>query len=77
MPRTDATIPRRGFVLELLKYPVTPAVKAMVARTTGDERWLAVRPPLEPIALQGQQQLAAAYDGCLRRNRPDRQREAR
>ncbi|MFB9979436.1 dihydrodipicolinate synthase family protein [Mesorhizobium kowhaii] len=58
--RDDARV--ETFVLELLKYPVTPAVKVMVARKTGDERWLAVRPPLEPIASQGQQQLAAAYD---------------
>ncbi|TIX83570.1 MAG: dihydrodipicolinate synthase family protein, partial [Mesorhizobium sp.] len=41
---------------------VIPAVKVMVARKTGDERWLGVRPPLEPIASQGRQQLAAAYD---------------
>lgn len=54
-----------NFVLELLKYPVIPAVKVMVARKTGDERWLAVRPPLEPIALQEQQQLAAAYDSLF------------
>jgi 4-hydroxy-tetrahydrodipicolinate synthase len=39
----------------------------MVARKTGDERWLAVRPPLEPIALQGQQQLAAAYGSLFAR----------
>jgi 4-hydroxy-tetrahydrodipicolinate synthase len=58
--RDDARV--ENFVLDLLKYPVTPAVKVMVARKTGDERWLAVRPPLEPIALAGQQQLAAAYD---------------
>ncbi|TIO09847.1 dihydrodipicolinate synthase family protein [Mesorhizobium sp.] len=58
--RDDARV--ESFVLELLKYPVTPAVKVMVARKTGDERWLAVRPPLEPIAVQGRQQLAAAYD---------------
>ncbi|RWH34046.1 MAG: dihydrodipicolinate synthase family protein, partial [Mesorhizobium sp.] len=42
--------------------PVIPAVKAMVARQTGDERWLTVRPPLEPVALQERQQLGAAYD---------------
>ncbi|WP_292622462.1 dihydrodipicolinate synthase family protein, partial [Mesorhizobium sp.] len=41
--RDDARV--ESFVLELLKYPVTPAVKVMVARKTGDERWLAVRPP--------------------------------
>ncbi|TIS53268.1 dihydrodipicolinate synthase family protein [Mesorhizobium sp.] len=58
--RDDARV--ESFVLELLKYPVTPAVKVMVARKTGDERWLTVRPPLEPIAAQERQQLAAAYD---------------
>ncbi|RWP41850.1 MAG: dihydrodipicolinate synthase family protein [Mesorhizobium sp.] len=58
--RDDARV--ESFVLELLKYPVIPAVKVMVARKTGDERWLAVRPPLEPIGSQGRQQLAAAYD---------------
>ncbi|MCV3206816.1 dihydrodipicolinate synthase family protein [Mesorhizobium sp. YC-39] len=58
--RDDARV--ENFVLELLKYPVTAAVKVMVARETGDERWLAVRPPLEPIASPGQRQLAAAYD---------------
>ncbi|RJT40882.1 dihydrodipicolinate synthase family protein [Mesorhizobium waimense] len=58
--RDDARV--ENFVLELLKYPVTPAVKVMVARKTGDEGWLAVRPPLEPISAQGRQQLAAAYD---------------
>ncbi|CAN7149632.1 dihydrodipicolinate synthase family protein [Mesorhizobium sp. LjNodule214] len=58
--RDDARV--ENFVLELLKYPVTPAVKVMVARKTGDEGWLAVRPPLEPIAAPGRRQLAAAYD---------------
>ncbi|RRI04941.1 dihydrodipicolinate synthase family protein [Mesorhizobium tamadayense] len=51
-----------GFVLELLRHPVIPAVKAMVAHQTGDERWLTVRPPLEPVASQERQQLGAAYD---------------
>jgi len=63
--RDDARV--ETFVLELLKYPVTPAVKVMVARRTGDDRWLAVRPPLEPIAAQGQQQLAAAFDSLFAR----------
>lgn len=58
--RDDARV--ESFVLELLRYSVIPAVKVMVARKTGDERWLAVRPPLEPIGSQGRQQLAAAYD---------------
>ncbi|MER9585302.1 dihydrodipicolinate synthase family protein [Mesorhizobium sp. M0276] len=63
--RDDTRVER--FVLELLKYPVTPAVKVMVARKTGDDRWLAVRPPLEPIASQGRQQLAVAYDSLFAR----------
>ena len=50
--RDDARV--EDFVLELLKFPVTPAVKVMVARKTGDESWLAVRPPLVPIAAQEQ-----------------------
>lgn len=54
------------FVGELLKYPVTAAVKAMVARSTGDEMWLAVRPPLVSIAAEGQSQLALAFDGLFR-----------
>ncbi|AZO21405.1 MULTISPECIES: dihydrodipicolinate synthase family protein [unclassified Mesorhizobium] len=58
--RDDSRV--EGFVLELLRHPVIPAVKAMVARQTGDERWLTVRPPLEEVALQQRQQLGAAYD---------------
>jgi 4-hydroxy-tetrahydrodipicolinate synthase len=58
--RDDSRV--ENFVLELLKYPVTPAVKVMVARRTGDDIWLAVRPPLEPISQQGRKQLAVAYD---------------
>jgi 4-hydroxy-tetrahydrodipicolinate synthase len=55
-----------GFVEELLKYPVTAAVKAMVARLTSDEMWLAVRPPLVSISMEGQTQLALAFDGLFR-----------
>ncbi len=54
------------FVAELLKYPVTAAVKAMVARLTGDEIWLAVRPPLVSISGEGQNQLALAFDSLFR-----------
>lgn len=32
-------------VQQLLNYPVTPAVKAMVARHTGDKEWRRVRAP--------------------------------
>lgn len=61
--RDDPRVER--FVLELLKHSVIPAVKAMVAHKTGDERWLAVRPPLEPVALPERQRLIATYDGLF------------
>lgn len=35
-----------GAVRQLLNYPVTPAVKAMVSRHTGDSEWRRVRAPL-------------------------------
>ena len=31
---------------ELLKFPVTPGVKALIAQKTGDPEWLRARPPL-------------------------------
>ncbi|QND17329.1 dihydrodipicolinate synthase family protein (plasmid) [Rhizobium leguminosarum bv. trifolii] len=54
------------FVAELLKFPVTAAVKAMVAHLTSDEIWLAVRPPLVSISGEGQAQLALAFDTLFR-----------
>jgi len=62
--RDDARV--EGFVAELLKYPVTAAVKAMVARLSDDEMWLAVRPPLVSISTEGQEQLALAFDALFR-----------
>ncbi|SCB58702.1 4-hydroxy-tetrahydrodipicolinate synthase [Rhizobium aethiopicum] len=50
------------FVVELLKHPVIPAVKAMVARSTSEESWIAVRPPLVSISGEAQAQLARAFD---------------
>jgi 4-hydroxy-tetrahydrodipicolinate synthase len=54
------------FVLELLKHPVTPAVKVMVANLTGDQMWLAVRPPLVSISAEGQKQLTDAFEALFR-----------
>ncbi|ANK94985.1 MULTISPECIES: dihydrodipicolinate synthase family protein [Rhizobium] len=54
------------FVLELLKHPVVPAVKAMVARTTSEETWIAVRPPLTSISGEARAQLALAFDNLFR-----------
>ncbi|MBB3395357.1 MULTISPECIES: dihydrodipicolinate synthase family protein [unclassified Rhizobium] len=62
--RDDARV--EGFVAELLKYPVTAAVKAMVARLSDDEMWLAVRAPLVSISTEGQEQLALAFDALFR-----------
>jgi 4-hydroxy-tetrahydrodipicolinate synthase len=62
--KDDARI--EDFVAELLKYPVTAAVKAMVARLTSDEIWLAVRPPLVSMSAEGQTQLALAFDSLFR-----------
>jgi len=53
------------FVAELLKHPVTPAVKVMVATMTGDETWLAVRPPLTSISADGRRELVAAFDSLF------------
>ena len=62
--RDDARI--EGFVDELLKYPVTPAVKVMVARMTDDDSWLMVRPPLITISAEGQAQLTSAFEALFR-----------
>ena len=37
----------------LLKLPVVPAVKAVLAALTGDEAWLRVRAPLEALSAEG------------------------
>jgi 4-hydroxy-tetrahydrodipicolinate synthase len=49
-------------VNEVLKYPVTPAVKALLARRRNDEGWLNVRPPLTRISSQHANELASVYD---------------
>jgi 4-hydroxy-tetrahydrodipicolinate synthase len=46
----------------VLKHPVTPAVKALLARRMNDEGWLNVRPPLTRISSQHANELASAYD---------------
>jgi len=47
---------------ELCRHPVTPAVKAMIARTQDDDGWLAVAPPLRPIEEGARASLDAAWD---------------
>jgi 4-hydroxy-tetrahydrodipicolinate synthase len=62
--RDDRRVP--DLVAELLNHPVTPAVKALVAHTTGEEVWLGVRPPLEPVPAADRQRIGAAFDALFR-----------
>lgn len=47
---------------KVLKYPVTPAVKALVAHRTGDAAWLNVRSPLLRISAADAERLGSFYD---------------
>lgn len=58
--RDDGRI--NGLVGEVLKYPVTPAVKALVAHRTGNAAWLNVRAPLIAIGEGDAGRLSLAYD---------------
>jgi 4-hydroxy-tetrahydrodipicolinate synthase len=49
-------------VAAVLKYPVTPAVKALIGLKTGCDGWLNVRPPLTRISSQQANDLASAWD---------------
>ena len=49
----------------LLRHPVTPGVKALVAHRLGDEGFLAVAPPLVPVGASVRAELAAAFDRLL------------
>jgi 4-hydroxy-tetrahydrodipicolinate synthase len=48
-------------VNELLRFPVTPAVKALLAHRTNDPAWLTVRPPLVALSEGQAARLADAY----------------
>ncbi|MDF2811775.1 MAG: dihydrodipicolinate synthase [Microvirga sp.] len=58
--RPDARI--NALVDEVLRYPVTPAVKALVAHRTGDAEWRHVRAPLVALPTGAAGSLSAAYD---------------
>jgi 4-hydroxy-tetrahydrodipicolinate synthase len=62
--RDDADIVR--LVDELLKYPVTPAVKALVAHKAADQGWLRARPPLLALTPADVAALTGAYDAAFR-----------
>jgi 4-hydroxy-tetrahydrodipicolinate synthase len=49
-------------VNELLKFPVTPAVKALVADQAGDDGWRRARAPLQPLSDADCKRLAGIFD---------------
>lgn len=49
-------------VVELLKYPVTPAVKVLVSHVTGEPIWHSVRAPLVSISAENRTKLSAAFE---------------
>ncbi len=53
----------------LLRYPVTPGVKALVAHRFRDDAFLAVAPPLVPADPAARAALAAAFDALPARPR--------
>lgn len=46
----------------VLRHPVTPAVKSLVAHVTGDDGWRRTRPPLLPTPADAAATLAALHD---------------
>jgi 4-hydroxy-tetrahydrodipicolinate synthase len=50
-------------VRKLLNYPVTPAVKALVARHTGDMEWRHVRAPLVALNDADFDAIGSVFDG--------------
>jgi 4-hydroxy-tetrahydrodipicolinate synthase len=49
----------------ILKYPVTPAVKALLSYRSKESHWLTVRPPLFALSPAEMRDLGAAYDALL------------
>jgi 4-hydroxy-tetrahydrodipicolinate synthase len=54
-----------ALVEDVLRYPVTPAVKVLVAHRTGDAGWRAVRPPLMPIGAGDAAALIRRHDALF------------
>ena len=48
----------------IITMPPIPALKALVARNTGDPRWHNVRPPHLKLTEVQQRSLFAAFDAC-------------
>jgi len=51
-----------ALVSAVLRHPVTPAVKALLAHRAGDPEWLHCRPPLEALSPEAAGALAAEFD---------------
>jgi 4-hydroxy-tetrahydrodipicolinate synthase len=49
-------------VEEIVRVPVTPAVKALIAYRRGDDRWRNVAAPLRPLAKERRERLTALAD---------------
>jgi 4-hydroxy-tetrahydrodipicolinate synthase len=47
---------------EILKFPVVPAVKALLAHRSKDPAWSGVRPPLTPLSDSEAANLSSVYD---------------
>jgi 4-hydroxy-tetrahydrodipicolinate synthase len=52
-------------VVELLKFPVTPAVKVLLSHTTGENVWLDVRAPLIALSAEDRARIEGAFDRLL------------
>lgn len=50
---------------EVLRHPVIPAVKTLVAHRTGDAAWLTVRAPLVRLSESGRETLSSAFDALF------------
>ncbi len=54
-------------VVELLKFPVTPAVKVLLSHTMGEDIWLNVRAPLVAISSEDRSRIKGAFDALFRK----------
>jgi 4-hydroxy-tetrahydrodipicolinate synthase len=61
--RDDARVVQ--FVDELVKYPVIPALKSLIAHKTGDGEWRRARPPLSALAQTDHALLTNAYSAIF------------
>jgi 4-hydroxy-tetrahydrodipicolinate synthase len=58
--RDDAALTR--LVDDLVKYPVIPAVKALIAHRAGDDAWRRTRPPLQSLSESDARRLGGLLD---------------